>query len=244
MNLVIDIGNTRLKYGFFEKGELRSSGCDVHELEKKLECLKKGEQEIDILISGSGKIDQRLQELLKSKARLYFYADHALKLPININYQTPETLGFDRIANAVGGNGLFPGRELLIVDAGTAITYDFVDASNSFIGGNISPGYAIRFKSLHEHTDKLPLLKADAEYDFCGRNTREAIVNGVMNGIFFEVKEYIDRFIETHENGKIILTGGDSLYIHNRLSSNALLQKDLGIIGLNLIIEHNKTTKT
>lgn len=240
MNVVIDIGNTRSKYAFFDGRDLLSYGFDPQDLVAQLRGIAGQKEEINLFLSGSGKIVPQLREALKEQATFWLEAGTELELPIEIGYKTPETLGFDRIAICVGAHALFPGQELLVIDSGTAITYNYVSREGCFLGGNIAPGVETRFKSLHRYTDKLPCLEPTVEYGGYGRSTREAIVNGVMLGMLFEVEKYIEHFLARKENQQVLLTGGGSVYLKNKLNFPVYMEKHLGFIGLNEILEYSK----
>ena len=169
--------------------------------------------------------------------------DHLTELPIENLYETPETLGKDRIAAAVGANELFPDQNLLIIDAGTAITYDLVSEKNQFIGGNISPGLEMRFKALNHFTGKLPLVNYSDDFETVGRNTIDAIRAGVQNGILFEIAQTIDLFNRNYQNLHIIMTGGDSYFFDKKLNYSIFVNFNLTLIGLNRILEHNAKKK-
>ncbi len=169
----------------------------------------------------------------------YLEMDQKTPLPIRNLYRTPETLGKDRIAAVVGGNVLFPDRNILVIDAGTAITYDFINNNQEYIGGNISPGLSMRFQALHQFTNRLPLLKKEEDLELLGENTDKAIIRGVQNGIVFEMNNYIESL--SVKNGSLItiLTGGDSNFFDNKLKYPIFVESDLVLTGLNKILKYN-----
>lgn len=240
MNVVIDIGNTRTKYALFHGHDLVESGFDIGKIFESLQLLKDGGERIDIFLSGSGKLGEPVKQALKRRADSWLEADPQMPLPIGIGYTTPETLGFDRIANCVGGMSLFAGYPLLVIDSGTAITYNYVDANGVFIGGNIAPGMEMRFRGLHQFTARLPYIEPKESYGGIGLTTETAIRNGVMEGILFEVEGYIARFREKHLNPKVIVTGGNCRFLEGRLPDGVFFCADLGFIGLNCILEFQK----
>jgi type III pantothenate kinase len=187
--------------------------------------------------------DEELNRFLSENFEQFIELDHQTELPIENLYQTPETLGKDRLAAAVGANELFPDRNLLIIDAGTAITYDLVSENNQFIGGNISPGLAMRFKALNQFTGKLPLVDYNDDFEPIGRNTTEAVRAGVQNGILFEIAQTIDLFNRNYQNLQIIMTGGDSNFFDKKLNYSIFVHFNLTLIGLNRILEHNAKKK-
>lgn len=168
---------------------------------------------------------------------------HTTPLPIKIRYATPETLGVDRIAGAVAAWTASPGTDSFIIDAGTAITYDYISAAGEFLGGNISPGITMRLKSLNHYTNKLPLIAKSAEYPERGYDTPSAILSGVMTGVISEVMAYIRQYCNKNPETNVIVTGGDSCIIYGKLLSghNANIREDslLVLKGLNNILNYN-----
>lgn len=240
MNLVIDIGNTRFKYAFFEEKGMTSFGFEVQEMYRKIEQGISQGVKIDVFLSGSGKIDAFLRARLKNYAAYWLEVASGPLLPVGISYKTPETLGFDRVAVCVGACNLFPRKNLLVIDSGTALTYNYVDEHATFLGGNISPGQEIRFRSLHLFTEKLPYIKPVMNYGGCGRTTSEALLNGVMDGILYEVEGYVREFRKKYPDGQVVITGGNSLFLKDKLGPEAYFEIHLGFIGLNEILEYNK----
>lgn len=169
MNLVVDIGNTRLKYAFFRQGKREQTGNEREEMFGVLERYAAERESVSIFLSGSGKVEDSLRSRLMHYAAYWQEAEPAMSLPVSIGYETPETLGFDRIAGCVGARLFFPDKELLVVDSGTAITYNYLSKDNVFLGGNIAPGQEIRFRSLHLYTEKLPYVEAERELKAYGK---------------------------------------------------------------------------
>ncbi len=240
MNVVIDIGNTRTKYAVFNGPVLVEAGYDIGKIFESLQLLRDSGERVDVFLSGSGKLGAPVKQALKERADTWLEADSQMPLPIRLGYATPETLGFDRIANCVGGVFLFAGCPLLVIDTGTAITYNYVDEDGVFLGGNIAPGMEMRFRGLHQFTARLPYVEPQLQYGGIGLTTETAIRNGVMEGILFEVERYITRFREEHLNAKVIVTGGNSRFLEGRLPDEVHFCADLGFIGLNSILEFQK----
>ncbi|MDR0567012.1 MAG: type III pantothenate kinase [Prevotellaceae bacterium] len=159
-------------------------------------------------------------------------------LPLRNLYATPETLGNDRLAAAVGASVRFPRCNVLAVDAGTAITYELVSERGEYLGGNISPGIALRFKSLNAFTARLPLCGIAEQYPSPGSSTREAITAGVLNGVVYEVEVNIEQFTLKYSNLKVVFTGGDADFLAKRVKKATFVDYDLVLIGLNRILEH------
>ena len=240
MNLIVDIGNTTTKLAVYN-GRKKVSVSRINELscaelEKDLSGLK-----IKMaIVSSVKKLPLFISELFFTNIPFVHVLSHKSKLPFKIEYETPETLGTDRLAAVAGAYNLFPGAEILIIDAGTAITYDFL-SGDMFRGGNISPGLTMRFKALNKYTGKLPLVSPSDNYSFPGRNTTDAITAGVITGVTYEINEYIRTFEKKHNDFKIILTGGDSEYLKDKIAYQLTYMPDIVIDGLNYILENNAT---
>jgi type III pantothenate kinase len=240
MNLIVDIGNTTTKLAVFKGHEKvsvsRINELSCEELEKNLSGLKIKRA----IISSVKKVHPLISELFFTNIPFVHVLSHKSKLPFIIGYETPETLGTDRIAAVAGAFSLFQGTEVLIIDAGTAITFDFL-IDGVYSGGNISPGIGMRFKALNKFTGKLPLVSLTENYTFPGRNTTDAIVAGVITGVIYEINEYIRTFEKKHTDFKIVLTGGDSGFLINKIDYQLTYLPDIVIDGLNNILEYNAT---
>jgi type III pantothenate kinase len=238
MNLIIDIGNSGTKFAIFDRKEMitlfRSKEFSCEKLEKKLSPYIIGKA----IISSVRNTPEYIFDLLTVNIPEVHILNHKSRLPFKIDYETPETLGTDRIAAAAGAFNLFPASEVLIIDAGTAITFDFLSAG-VYKGGNISPGLTMRFKALNKFTGRLPLVSPTDNYTFPGRNTIDAITAGVITGVTYEINEYIRTFEKKHIEFKIILTGGDSGYLKDKINYQLTYMPDIVIDGLNYILEYN-----
>ena len=148
-------------------------------------------------------------------------------------------MGKDRLAAVAGAIGLYPNTNLLVIDAGTAITYELINSKHEFLGGNISPGMTIRYKALNEFTSKLPLLSASDETPLIGQSTKEAIQAGVQNGVLFEIQGLINELSSQYPSIKTIITGGDAEFFARKLKNPIFVHPNLVLIGLNRILEYN-----
>jgi type III pantothenate kinase len=238
MNLIVDIGNSRTKIALYRGGKKVTSSrindlsCEEFEAKLSDKRVKKA------IVSSVKKLPHFITDLLVSNIPFVHILSGKSKLPFSIEYETPETLGADRIAGVAGAYDLFPGEDILIIDTGTAITYDYLLGSN-YKGGNISPGIEIRFKALHKFTGRLPLLSAENNYSSPGKSTNDAILAGVINGSIYEINEYIRTFEKKHREGRIILTGGDGQFFKEKIIREVTYVPDLVIDGLNYILEYN-----
>lgn len=240
LNLVIDIGNTRTKVALFNHGELMISFPTNSFSIKDLELLIGDYHDINQAIISSVKENQDvLITALKNSIHYVIELDHLTPLPIINCYETPQTLGKDRIAAAVGANKLYPDQNILVIDAGTAITYDFINEKNQYKGGFITPGLNMRFKALNHFTDKLPLLKPEMPENFEGKNTNDSIRGGIHFGLKGEINLMIQHFNDLYGNLTVILSGGDATYLEKLLKVNKLVFPDIILSGLNTILEYN-----
>lgn len=169
------------------------------------------------------------------------HLSHSTSIPISNNYKTKETLGDDRLANAVAADALYPGVPMLIIDCGTCVKFDFVSPDSSYLGGSISPGLQMRFKALNHFTGLLPKLEPFSNPKLIGDSTDSAIVSGVVNGMTAEIKGMIESYSAIYENLTVILTGGDASFFDKELKSNIFVEPNLTLIGLNEILRYNSS---
>ena len=239
MNLVIDIGNTVAKLAVFDGDEIvevirgSNHSLDLLPVLYKKYPIEKGI--IGSVITLSKTIRRQLKEAKYNIREL----DYKTPTPIKNLYKTPETLGMDRLAAVVGANHIQPGRNLLVIDAGTAITYEFIDAEGQYRGGNISPGIYTRFKTLNACCDKLPLIDNEGESPTFGYNTETAIRSGVLKGMEFEILGYIEYMRKKYPDLLVFLTGGDNFSFDTNLKSIIFADRFLVLKGLNRILEYN-----
>jgi len=238
MNLVFDIGNSSTKMAIYDGKEkvssFRTREFSCEKLQKKM-----SQFQIDkVIICSVRHVPDFIFDLLTVNIPFVHVLTDKSKLPFKIGYQTPETLGPDRIAAVAGAYETFPGKDILIIDAGTAITYDLL-SGKKYKGGNISPGLAMRFKALHKFTGNLPMVTSFENFHSPGRNTTEAITAGVINGVTYEINEYIRTFKKELVDLKVILTGGDSQLIKENINYRVTYLPDIVIDGLNYILEYN-----
>lgn len=240
MNAVLDIGNTRCKYALFEEGAIRETGTDPEVLLQTMRIRKKQGVPLDLLVAGSGALSAEQLALFEAEAALFLLASPGMPLPVRLCYDTPDTLGFDRIASALGGQALYPGRSLLIIDAGTAITIDRLTADGIFLGGNISPGITMRFHALCHFTERLPLIGWEGSFGEVGKTTETAIRGGVLQGVLWEVQGYIRHFLQEMPDGGVLLTGGDAGFLKESLSGQVEFNNMLTLKGLDVVLQFQK----
>ena len=240
MNLIFDIGNTATKMAVYDGYEkITSFRTKQFSCEKLQEIFSHFSDKIDkAIISTVRDTPEFIIDMATLGIPYVHVLSHHTKLPFKNEYETPETLGPDRIAAVAGAFYMYPGRNVLIIDAGSAVTYDYL-SGKTYKGGNISPGLSMRFKALHRFTGKLPLGSTTEKYTSPGKNTLEAITAGVINGLIYEINEYIRAFEEKNIDSMVVLTGGDSGYLKERINYKVNYQPDLVLAGLNHILEYN-----
>mgnify|MGYP001379252620 FL=1 len=239
MNLVIDIGNTKVKAAVFELDTIEMSLVfdEVNFLEHLENILKKYNITQCILSSVKETSQKHLDKL---KELPFFIAlDANTKVPFKNLYTTPKTLGVDRIALVAGSISLFPQKNSLIIDAGTCITYDFINSKNEYLGGAISPGVEMRYKSLHHFTSKLPNLEKNDSFNLIGKSTKEAIHSGVINGVIQEIEGVIRQYEHEFHDLTVVLTGGDTKFLFKQLKNSIFAKKNFLFHGLNKILTFN-----
>ncbi len=239
MNLIIDIGNTFAKIAVFDGAELKdvvtNSNQDLNNVTSICQrfCVKCG------IIATVIQLNETVRSQLNQLDIPLLFLDGATPLPIVNLYKTPQTLGYDRIAAVVGAVGECPGRDLLVIDAGTCITYEFVDSQKQYHGGNISPGLQMRFKALHQFTGKLPLISSEGDLPFWGDSTETAIRVGVWKGIEFEIYGYIKEMQNKFPQLLVFLTGGDRFSFDESVKNIIFADRFLVLKGLNRILNYN-----
>ena len=240
-NLIIDTGNTFHKIAVIGVNNNLLEERVVAELtEEIVDELCNTFAPSKAIISSTRGDAQRSRALIEKRVQYVLCLDNKTPLPIGVEYDRT-TLGTDRIATAVGAVELYGTEcQIVVIDAGTAITIDFVDCG-VFRGGNISPGIDMRFEALHEKTATLPLCSPCMveESMKLGHSTSDAIICGVMQSVFYEVKGYIDAFLEKNENMLIIFVGGDAEYFVNRIKNTIFAGRNVMYSGLNRILEYN-----
>lgn len=242
LNICIDVGNTRTKVAEFEERRLvQTYVLANNEVAKNSMMLD--EMPIDALILSS--VNKKVSDTLSLKDKSFptIILDHTTLLPIEIKYQTPETLGKDRIALAVGANAIFPAARVLAIDAGTCITYDLINKGGEYLGGAISPGIQMRLKAMHFGTGSLPLIDwnsyPDHSYEAIGTTTISSMISGVINGIIGEINEFIDKSADENDNLRIVMTGGDADFFEKALKNGIFADPNLVLKGLNEILLYN-----
>ena len=239
--LIIDLGNTRSKVAVFVGDELQE--IKYFDSSDPGQLLKPYLESRDLkacIISSVSMPTAPFRQFLSELKVIEFNA--STPLPIVNRYASPSTLGADRLAGTVAANGLYPGKDVLIIDAGTAITYDFINKKGEYLGGGITAGVHMRFKALNAFTSRLPLVEPRYPDFLIGRNSDESILTGVMNGIRAEMDGIIEEYKLLYPDIITLFTGGDMFYFEKNLKNNIFAIPNLVLNGLNLILEYNLET--
>jgi type III pantothenate kinase len=237
--LCLDFGNTRMKCGVFVDGEFQEEQILENDHEDTIRMLLDRYQPSRTILSSVIHHNPRMEELLRATTHFH-KLDHQSKVPVTTPVGKPETIGADRLALVVAAVTLFPGKNNLVIGLGSAITYNYINKDKEFIGGGISPGMEMRFRSLHEYTAKLPLVKADWNFPLAGYDTRTNILSGVILGMAKEIDGIIDAYEEKYDNFNVLMSGGDSSYFTRHLKSKIFADPYLIYKGLYAISEFNQ----
>lgn len=239
MKLIIDIGNTLTKLAFFADKELIKAITISEFCQVELKKITEQNPSIDFIILSSV-IDypQNIRDYLNASFQLIELSSET-SLPIKNLYKTPQTLGNDRLAAVVGASILLPGKNVLVIDIGTCIKYDFINSSKEYLGGAISPGLEMRLKALHSFTNKLPLIESEDYNELIGTSTKDSILAGVQIGAAAEVEKMIEYYTEIYPDINIVLTGGGSQFLSKKLKNTIFAAPNLVLQGLNEILDYN-----
>ncbi len=239
MLLTIDIGNTRTKVALFENNRIGEIYILEHEnfLENFKKILKKFTPTPKIILSSVGKLEIATLNWLLTHTDLNVIS-HKSAFPFQNDYSTPLTLGIDRMVLAAGATLMYPQQNRLVIDAGTCVTYDFISQQNHYLGGAISPGIGLRYKSLNDYTAKLPLLQLQEPLDIIGNSTQESIHSGVINGLTCEIDQLIETYQSRFQDLTIILTGGDAVFLAKRLKNTIFAHSNFLLESLNSIHQY------
>ena len=239
LNLIIDIGNTAAKVALFDGGEMVEV---LTESNQSLDCLEALCAKYPVeqgIVATVIDLSERVLAALVALPFPLLWLDSKTPLPVTNLYETPETLGYDRMAAVVGANEQYPRRDILVIDAGTCITYEFIDSKGQYHGGNISPGMQMRFKALNQFTGRLPLIDSNGRKLPMGRDTETAIRAGVWKGREYEISGYIESMKHKYRELLVFLTGGDDFSFDSSVKSIIFADRFLVLKGLNRILNYN-----
>ena len=239
MKLIIDHGNTRTKIAVFD-----GNTCDHIEIferdftiEKAIEIIQKKDCK-QAIFSGVGSFDNKQLIALQNEVQLLTLSAET-PVPFINSYETPKTLGVDRIALVTAAYMQFPSKDVLVIDAGTCITYDFIDAAGVYKGGAIAPGIEMRYRALSAFTERLPYLEKRHKASLIGNSTENSIHSGVLNGVIGEIDNTIKKYKQKNEDLTVVLTGGDVKFLANNLKNSIFANRNFLLEGLNAILTYN-----
>ena len=240
MLLAIDVGNTRIKAAVFEQYTLLEKVAFSNtELSNQVDfILKKYPRINNLVVSSVGNFEKEVFSKINPNVKIYFITKD-VHFPFQNLYETPNSLGIDRMVLATGAVLQFPNKNRLVIDAGTCVTYDFIDADGNYLGGAISPGIRLRYEALHNYTAKLPLLTKAIPENIIGNSTQESMHSGVINGLTNEIDGFIEHYQQRYANFIIILTGGDAEFLAKRLKNTIFANPNFLLESLNQTFQYN-----
>lgn len=242
MNLVIDAGNTKIKLGVFSEGRL----LHVETIEEAgfTDRIKALFNEFPVInhaiLASVGHLEKCYRDVLNVFCKVHVVSGRT-RLPYRNSYATTQTLGADRMALATAAFYKFHKENTLVIDAGSCITYDFVNDYGEYLGGAISPGLRMRYRALNDYTARLPHLDPEEPLDLIGNATQSGIHSGVVNGLLYELDGVIDEYKSRYADLTVILTGGDAQFLSNRLKNTIFAHSNFLLEGLNQLLEYNKS---
>lgn len=247
MQLLVDIGNTRIKAALFSEEQLQllEIFSDTTSLVSWVSRLDSLPQISAHLISSVGLPEEALSALKKQLPGRAFLLNPSLPVPIRNAYESPQTLGADRLAAAVAGAKLAEGKPALVFDAGTCLTIEYVDAEGVYRGGAIAPGLQMRFRAMHEFTQRLPLLPVPegGQTKLIGTTTKAAMESGVVHGMLAEIEGTIDRYQRLAPEMQVFLGGGDTKFFESKINRRIFANPEIVLTGLNEILRYNVSNK-
>ena len=240
MVLTIDVGNTNVKVAVFKQFNLLDKFVfQKNNFQNNFQIVfKKYPNHKKAVLSSVSLLDEKDIIWLKNQIEI-IEINSNLVFPFTNNYTTPNTLGIDRMVLAAGAVIEYPNQNILIIDAGTCVTYDFITNKKEYLGGAISPGLNMRYKALNDYTAKLPLLENNTPDNFIGNSTSQSIHSGVVNGLCYEIEGFISEFSVKNEQFIIILTGGDAIFLANRLKSTIFADENFLLKSLHQLYTYS-----
>ena len=240
MNLIIDIGNTSTKLAVFQRDKVLiaktvegfSLVIEVENLLKQFTEIKRG------FVSSVGFLSEDELKTLEKRLPMTVL-NSTLKLPFKVHYKTPNSLGADRLALMAAAATQYSGKNVLVIDAGSCITYDFIDSKKNYLGGAIAPGIQMRYMSLGDFTSSLPTLQKIVPKNSIGNSTQDSIHSGVINGVLYEIEGTVNEYQNKYPDLTVILTGGDADFLCKQLKISIFANSDFLLEGLNFLLEYN-----
>jgi len=244
MKLVIDLGNTKAKFALFKEESLSAiQSTDRLDIDAIKKLFIEYPSIQSTILSSVAPYPPEIDDYLNHNSH-FIKLTHQTPLPFNLEYSTPQTLGKDRIAAVAGALSLFPGKTILVIDAGTSITYDLVTSKLQYLGGGISPGIQMRYKALHTFTGGLPFIENtdDQSTELIGNSTTACINSGVKNGVLAEVSGIIDQYQALFKGLKVVISGGDYKYFEKYVKNDIFATPNIVVQGLKKILDFNESS--
>lgn len=239
MKLILDFGNTLQKVAIFDNNQLIAMKAFKKISLKNIQDFTSSFTINSAILSSVINYNKNIYNYLKSNFH-FIELTSSTPIPINNKYCTPETLGKDRLAAIIAANKNYPNNNILVINAGTCITYDFIDKNADYWGGAISPGIKMRFKALHTFTDKLPLIQLNKKSTpLIGNNSENSILSGVINGSIAEIENIIFNYTQNYKDLEVILSGGDMKYFDKKIKNSIFAFPNIVLYGLNIILDFN-----
>ncbi len=240
MILTIDVGNTNVKVAVFKQFNIIDKFVfQKNNFQNNFQIIfKKYPNHAKAVLASVAKLDEKDSVWLINQIEVIEINSDSI-FPFKNEYNTPNTLGIDRRVLASGAVLQYPNQHVLIIDAGTCITYDFITNKNEYLGGAISPGLRLRYHALHDYTAKLPLLENNLPDNFIGNSTDQSIHSGVVNGLCYEIDGFISEFSVKNEQFTIILTGGDAIFLADRLKSTIFADENFLLKSLHQLYTYS-----
>ncbi|OSY87202.1 pantothenate kinase [Tenacibaculum holothuriorum] len=239
MKLIIDLGNTRVKVAVFEEDNLEQFFVfSKEEFLEKIKSFSFKKKITHCIVSSVGNLSIEEEKEIRELYNPIFLTNQT-KVPFTNLYKTPKTLGVDRIALASAAIQKYSKQNVLVIDAGTCITFDFISKQDEYLGGAISPGIQMRYKALHNFTAKLPLLESGEFTDFIGFDTESSMHSGVLNGVCNEIDGVINQYSKKFQDLTVVLTGGDTNFLAKQLKSVIFAHPNFVLEGLHTILNYN-----
>lgn len=238
-HLIIDAGNTRVKVVVFKEDSLvEMQVCDTSSLQKTFLNFFLKHRFTNAILSSVGSLTDEIRELIPQEIPLLVLSSDT-KVPFQNLYSTPKTLGVDRIALMSAASNQYPKQHVLVIDAGTCVTFDCLDAENRYLGGAISPGLQMRYAAMHSFTEKLPSLSFKDPENLIGNDTETSMHSGVVNGLVAEINGIISAYRKQFSDLTVVLTGGDMNYLSKRLKNGIFANPNFLVEGLHAILKYN-----
>lgn len=244
MNLVIDIGNSRIKLAVFDRDKLIAEKSVQGHTLTEMPAQIVGKPISAAILSSVIDVPPSVMCTITAHSWPVMKFDVSTPIPLANAYRTPQTLGVDRLAAAVGAWTLCQSKPLLIIDAGSCITFDMVSAAGEYLGGNISPGLHARLRAIDDYFPRLPLVEAAGDLPELGYDTETAIRSGIIQGIRHEIEGYVRFFCKRHPDLHVFTTGGDTFNLTLPDSIQTIADPHIVERGLNCILEYNKVQHT